>query len=165
MHSLDIRSVNLIYLVDSYPLCLFFLIYFNYCLSTLYISSIKLWSSTLCPFNVELWFPKNLQWSKTWNLLATTRNSLHHYWVQPYWLESTEDPKISPVDLSHAKLFGRHNFGMRLKLRNRNVCSPGFSICDCYCQNSCQQFKEKPLRREEMIFLDALPSLSFKLSL
>ena len=94
MHSLDIRSVNLIYLVHSYPL---FPYLFQLCLSTLYISSIKLWSSTLCPFNVKLWFHKNLQWSKTWNLLATTRNSLHHYWVQPYWLESTEDPKISPI--------------------------------------------------------------------
>ena len=114
---------------------------FQLCLSTLYISSIKLWSSTLCPFNVKLWFAKNLHWSKTWNLLATTRNSLHHYWVQPYWLESTEDPKISPIDLSQANLFGHHHFG---KLKNRNICSPGFSICDCYCQNSCQQFKEKP---------------------
>ena len=73
---------------------------------------------------------------------TTKGHSLHHHWVQPYWLESSEDPKI--FHLINPPLCVESILVFALPWSLGKICSPGFPIGDSYSQTGCQQFEEKP---------------------
>ena len=79
----------------------------EFCSSNLFLHPCN---SDFCQWNY-------LVYTHTWkeptrSKISATENSLHYNWVQPYWLESSEDPKIFQLVIPSPQFLRWQHFGI-----------------------------------------------------